>query len=206
MTKEKNVLKVTERKTFGSAASRRARKEGKVPVVVYGHGATPQSFLIDAKEWNIIAKQDIQIIELQPEKGNPINVLIKDVQIDYLHGIVEHVDFLEVKMDEAIVTMIPIHSTGTPAGLSQGGTLEYITHEVEVNCTPTSIPDSITVDISELELNAAITVGDLELPEGVTPTGDEKQVILHVVEQRASSDDESEEGDAAEENTAPAAE
>jgi large subunit ribosomal protein L25 len=188
MSKEKHELKVTERTEFGSAASRRARRANLVPAVVYGHGAEPRGFLIDAKEWEHIAKQDVQIVQLQPEKGKEINVLIKDVQFDYLSGTTTHIDFLEVKMDEVIHASVPIHTIGTPAGLSQGGVLEHLLHEIEVTSTPLALPESIEVDISELALHDALTIGGLNLPEGVTALGEPDQIIVHVIEQRVDAE------------------
>jgi large subunit ribosomal protein L25 len=204
MSKEKHLIQVVNREELGSAASRRARREGMVPAVVYGHGAEPKSFLITVKDWDIIAKQDVQIVQLKPNKGSEINVLIKDVQYDYLKNRTDHIDFLEVKMDEAITASIPVHTIGTPAGITQGGTLEHILHEVEVNCTPLTLPEYIEVNIENVELNGEIKTGDLPLPEGVTIAGDTTQTVLHVIHSHVS--EEGEEGeDAAETPEAPAA-
>ena len=198
MAKEKHELKVTERTESGSAASRRARKSGMIPVVVYGHGTEARSFLVAVKDWDIIAKQDVQIVQLQPEKGKEINVLIKDVQYDYLAGITEHIDFQEVKMDEVITATIPIHTTGTPVGISQGGMLEYMMHDVEVSCTPNTLPESIDLNISELELHAVVNIGDLSVPEGVTVLGDPSQTVLHIILPRVETEETEEEGAVAE--------
>ena len=194
MSKEKHVIKVTERTEFGTASSRRARKANLVPAIVYGHGADPRGFLINTKEWEAIAKQDVQIVQLKSENGKEINVFIKDVQYDYLAGTTTHIDFLEVKMDEVIHASVPIHAVGTPVGLSQGGILEYLLHEIEVSCTPLTIPESIEVDIHELALHDAVTIGSLQMPEGVTALGEPDQTILHVAEQRVESE-ETEEGE-----------
>jgi len=198
MAKEKHLIQVVARDTLGSAASRKARREGMVPAVVYGHGAEPKSFLITVKDWDIIAKQDVQIVQLKPGKGAEINVLIKDVQFDYLKNITEHVDFLEVKMDEAITASIPVHVVGTPIGITQGGTLEHMLHEIEVNCTPLTLPEYIEINIEKLELNDEINIGDLILPEGVTASGDLKQTVLHVILPRVAEETE-EGGDTADE-------
>ncbi len=192
MAKEKHVLKIVNRDSFGSSASRKVRREGKIPGVVYGHGAEPKMFLIDVKDWEIIAKQEVQIIQLKSEKESEINVLIKDVQFDYLAGITEHIDFLEVKLDEVITAMVPVHAIGTPIGVSQGGLLDHLLHEIEVSCTPLTLPESIEVDISELELNGSVNIGDLELPEDVTSIGDQEQTVLHVVLPRVEEEPEEE--------------
>jgi len=194
MAKEKHVLKVTGRETQGSAASRKARREGKIPAVVYGHGAEPKTFLLDVKEWKIIAKQDVQIVQLKPEKGSELNVFIKDVQFDYLKGITEHIDFLEVKMDEVITASVAIHAVGTPAGITQGGMLEQMLHDIEVSCTPLTLPEAIEVEVQDLELNDEINIKDIVLPEGVTALGDPEQTILHVIVPKVQEEAEEAEG------------
>jgi len=180
--KEKHVLHVKPREKTGSAESRRARRAGLVPSVVYGHGEKPKHFLLDMKEWEAATRHEVQIVELDPgSSGKKINAFVKDTQFDHLSGKFHHVDFLEVKMDETITATIPIHHIGTPVGLSQGGVLEQPAHEVEVECTPLTLPDHIEVDISNMELNDAITVGDLPYPEGVKPVDDLEHAIFHVL-------------------------
>lgn len=193
MSKRKHVLNVIDRETSGSAASRKIRREGNVPAVIYRSGVESKSLLLNGKEWDTISKQDVQIVELKRANGKPLNALIKDVQYDYFKGTTVHVDFLEVKMDEAITASIPIHIHGTPVGIAQGGVLEQFMHEIEVSCTPLTIPESIEVNVTEVELDEVISVGDLVLPEGVTPILDAKQNVLHVIAQRMEEEAESEE-------------
>ena len=193
MAKEKHVIKVTERKELGTSAARRARHDGLVPAVVYGHGAEPAQYLIDAKDWAAIAKQDVQIVQLQPGKGKEVNVLIKDVQFDYLKNITMHVDFQEVNMNETIHATVPLHLIGTPAGLSQGGLLEQQMYEIDIICTPLNMPEYIEVDVSELQLHDIVHAGDIKVPESVKFDGDPKVVVLHIVEARVSDDEEGEE-------------
>ena len=195
MSKKKHVLNVMDREVSGSASSRKIRREGNVPAIIYGHGAKPQSLLLDGKEWAILARQDIQIVELKCADGKPLNALIKDVQYDYLKGTTVHVDFLEVKMDEIITASVPIHTQGIPVGASQGGVLEQLMHEIEVSCTPLTLPESIEVDVTGVELDAAIHVGDLLFPEGVTPIPDADQNVLHVMLPRIEEEPEEEEGE-----------
>lgn len=194
MSKEKHVLNVMEREASGSAASRKSRREGQVPAIIYGHGAKPKSLLLDGKEWDIVSRHEVQIVELKRPSGKPLNALIKDVQYDYLSGTTTHVDFLEVKMDEVIHASIPIHTHGTPIGLSQGGVLDHLMHEIEVSCTPLTLPESIDVDISGLELDEAIHVGDLVLPEGVTALIEADHTVLHVILPRIQEEEEEGEG------------
>jgi len=211
MSKEKHVLNVMDRESYGSAASRKVRREGNVPAIIYGHGAEPQSFILDGKEWNIISRQEVQIVELNRTSGNPLNALIKEVQYDYLTGTTVHVDFLEVKMDEVITAFIPVHSHGTPVGLTQGGVLEQLMHEIEVNCTPLTLPESIDADVSELDIDSVLHIGDLIFSDGVTPVMEAEQGVFQVIlprieEEVVEEGEEGEEGEGGEEGEAEGAE
>ena len=203
MAKKKYVLNVMERTNSGSAVARKLRREGKVPAIVYGHGADPQRLIIDKKEWNILSKHDIQIIELNIVNGKTLNVLIKEVQYNYLTNTTMHIDFLEVKMDEIITASVPIHSHGTPVGLAQGGILDQLMHDIEVNCTPLTLPESIVAEVSELGLDSSILVGDLIFPDGVTPVPEADQSVFQVkmpsIVEEAGKEGEAEEGEKGEE-------
>lgn len=195
--KKKHVLHVKPRSQTGSAASRRARREGTIPSVLYGHGAAPRNFLLDSKEWLAIAKQEIQIVVLEDTKdGQKTNALIKEIQFDYLSGQYRHIDFLEVKMDETIHATVPVHHIGVPAGLSQGGVMEQPLHEVEVECTPLTLPEHIEVDVSPMQLNDLMTVANLPYPEGVKPVSDLDQLVFHVMTPRAEEEAPEEEEEA----------
>ena len=198
-TKKKQVLEVNLREACGTSASRRDRKAGKVPAVVYGHGAEPKHILLDGKAWTVVSKQDVQIVELKQGSDKNTNVLIKDVQNDFLTGATKHVDFLEVKMDEVITAAVPIHGIGTPEGLAQGGILEQQIHELEISCTPLTLPEFIECDIGELEVGDALHVSDLTLPEGVTAVSDNEltvfQVAMPKVEEEETPEEEELEGE-----------
>ena len=200
-SKKKQVLEVQERKACGSANARRERKAGKIPAVVYGHGAVPQHILLDGKAWGIVSKQDVQIVELKKSSGDNLNVLIKSVQYDFLTGAPKHVDFLEVKMDEIITASVPIHGHGTPAGLSQGGVLEQQIHEIEIHCTPLALPESIEIDITELQVGDSLHISEIPLPEGVTLASEADQTVFQVAmakveEEAAGTDEDAAEGGA----------
>ncbi|NOY76053.1 MAG: 50S ribosomal protein L25 [Kiritimatiellaeota bacterium] len=191
MTNKKTpVLEMEARTKCGSAASRRDRKTGKVPAIIYGHGADPKHILLDKKAWTLVSRQDVQIVELKPNSGKNLNVLIKSVQLDFLTGAPKHVDFLEVKMDEIITASIPIHVSGTPIGVTQGGVLEQQIHEIEISCTPLTLPEFIDVDISELEIGDSIHVTDLTFPEGVTSVLETDQTVVQVAMPKAEEEPE----------------
>jgi large subunit ribosomal protein L25 len=181
MTTSENIVSATSRAVVGSSVSRRLRKQdGKIPAVVYGLGKESLKIAIDAKEWTEFTKKDIQIIKLQVDKKKSLDVLLKDVQFDVLSNKTLHVDLLEIDMKEEIVAAIPVHSHGTAVGLSQGGILTQLEHEVEVSCLPDNLPEFVEVDITELEMDGAIFVKDLILPKDVKVKSDADMLILHI--------------------------
>lgn len=185
MSKKKSVLNVVERTDFGSGASRKARRDGRIPGIIYGRGLKSKSYLIPELEWLKLAKHgNIHLVELKPETGDVVNAIVKDVQFDYLKNKTVHIDFLEVKMDELITTSIDVIGHGTPVGIIQGGVLEQILHKIEVRCLPKDIPEIIDLDITGIELEKAICIKDIKLPEGVTAVNPPDNVVFHVIKLR----------------------
>jgi large subunit ribosomal protein L25 len=185
MSKKKSVLNVAERTESGSNASRKARLLGRIPGVIYGHGTKSKSFLVPEGEWLKLVKHGkIHLVELKPESGDVLNAIVKEVQFDYLSGKTIHIDFLEVKMDELITTSVDVIGHGTPVGIIQGGVLEQILHKIDVRCLPKDIPEIIDIEITGIELEKAICVKDIKLPEGVTAANPPDNVVFHVIKLR----------------------
>jgi len=187
MALKSTVIKVFPRSELGTSASRKARRAGKIPCVVYGAGKEARQFYVEYKEWKEIPIADVHLVELDAPEGK-INALIKDVQFDYLRGATVHVDFQEVRMDQLIETEVPVHGIGTPIGLSQGGFLEQVLHYIKIESLPANIPAAIEVDISGLELEKAIHVSEIKLPEGVRAVTDGHQVVFHVLVPKAEEE------------------
>ena len=189
MNKKKNVLSVVERTDFGSGSSRKSRKEGKIPGILYGHGKKATPYLLVENEWKkILQHGNVHLVELKSEKGEAVNALVKDVQFDYLNGKTLHVDFLEVKMDELIITSVDVIGHGTPVGIIQGGVLEQLIHKMEVRCLPKDIPENIEVEITGIELDKGIHVSELKLPEGVTAVPAPDTIVFHVIRLRVEEE------------------
>jgi large subunit ribosomal protein L25 len=180
MGAKKIILKLQDRAEFGTSHSRRARRAGKIPCVLYGHGQEAKTYYIEEMIWKGISIADAHLVELNSSAG-ATNALIKDVQFDYLKGKTVHIDFQEVRMDELITANVPIHGKGTPVGLSQGGFLEQVLHEIEVECLPNDIPSFIEVDINGIELEKSMHVSDLILPEKVKAITPANQTVFHVL-------------------------
>ncbi|MFP4375593.1 MAG: 50S ribosomal protein L25 [Spirochaetales bacterium] len=166
-----------ERKT---GASRRLRRDGKIPAVIYGH-REPIAVSLDAtefgREFRVISES--QIIQLHVD-GETYDVLIKDYQEDILTGDILHLDFFEIEAGKSLRTHIAIHVHGTSAGVREGGILEQPLHEVEIECLPKDIPDAFDLDVSGLNIGDSLHVSDLPVQDGVSVLTNEDSVIALV--------------------------
>ncbi|MCP4176505.1 MAG: 50S ribosomal protein L25 [bacterium] len=186
-------LKVKNRSEVGTGCSRRLRRDGQVPAVLYGLDKTPQQFSVITKDLEIILKSDSQLIQLAPEKGKKINALIKDIQYNYLKGETVHVDFQEIDMKEEISATVTIVPTGTAVGTAKGGIFNQLVYELEVSCLPTDLPETVTVDVSGMDIEDTLYVKDIVLPENVTAESEEDSVIFNMTQPKVKEDTEEEE-------------
>ena len=203
MAKQKHVLNVVTRTDLGKGAMKRLRAAGNVPAVIYGHGAPAKTLYFSAADWEVLQKFELNLLSLK-EGDNEMLALIKEVQNDFIRGKVKHVDFLEVRRDEKIRASVVVHAGHeAPAGAAQGGLLEQDIHELEVECLPDALPESLDIDVSALELGAALHVSEIPVPEGVRILNDPELVVFHVfdpstiVEEEEAPAAEAAEGEAA---------
>ena len=197
-------VSIAKRELYGTANSRRLRRAGMIPAVVYGHGNPAQAITITPEEAEKIEYHN-GLVELNCDCGEKKTAIVKEIQRHPINPGILHIDFQEVAMDEIINSVVPVILEGEPVGTKQGGQLEQVMMEIEVKSLPANMPESIIVDVSGVELDAAIHVKDLVLPEGVTAAVDEELVVCHVRTVKAEEEPAAEaaEGEAAE---APAAE
>ena len=190
---EQKTLTADSRKVFGSADSRRQRRNGKIPAVVYGHGQ-PKGLLIDAHEFNtkFITVSESTIINLQID-GDSHDVLIRDYQEDTISGAITHVDFYEIERGKVLRTNVSLHLSGAAVGIREGGILESFVHELEVECLPKDLPESIEVDITNLEIGHSIHIRDIKAPAGVEILNSQEQVVCTVAHKRAEVEEVAEE-------------
>ena len=182
MAKQKHVLNVVTRTGLGKGAAKRLRAEGNVPAVIYGHGGPAKTLYFSAAEWEVLQKFELNLLSLK-EGDNEMLALIKEVQNDFIRGKVKHVDFLEVNRNEKIRASVSVHpGHDAPAGASQGGMLEQDIHELEVECLPDALPEHLEINVSALELGAALHVSEIPMPEGVRILNDPELVVFHVVD------------------------
>ena len=174
-------LTIEPRTELGGRANKRLRDKGLVPGVIYGHKEAVVPVTLPKKETVRHLDHGAHLFDLTLG-GKSEKVLVKEVQYDHLGIEVLHVDFARVSLDEKVELTISIELKGEPKGEKDGGVLQQILNELEVECLVTDIPDVIVVDVSDMAKDDVITVKDLKLPKGVTTAVDEDQVIVKVSE------------------------
>jgi len=168
---------------LGSAASRRLRKSGRIPVILYGRGAETIPLAVGQRDLVHLVRHHAHGLVQLNLSGDQQLTLIKALQWDALGESLLHADFVRVVRGETVRLEIPIKLHGEAAGIKQGGVLEQYIYEVEIECPVESIPEMIDVNVNDLKLDDAITVGQLPLPENCRLTADEdlrEQVVVEV--------------------------
>lgn len=186
-------LKAIKRQTTGKA-SRRLRHAGRLPAVLYGQRAAAASLELDTHEFERVFARSgrTQLIDLVVEGGRPQKVLVKDVQVSPRYNTLLHVDFHQVSLSERLQVEVPVHVTGEAEPV-RGGEADVlqVLHTIRVECIPTRIPEVIEIDVSGLpEVDAAIRIADLQLPEGVSAVGDPDDVIVKLAARRVAVEEE----------------
>ena len=181
------VLTAEVGRRAGSSDARRLRTEGKIPAVVYGHGMDPLSVSVDRRELRQAlsgAAGMNTILDLTVD-GTVYPSLIKDIQRHPVKRSVQHIDFIQVNLNEEIVVSIPIHLEGEAKEvLTHNGLVDLTMQELEVRTTPRNIPDGITIDVTEMTMDSVIRVEDLPLPSGVTAEAEADAPVVTVLTMR----------------------
>ena len=176
---ESETLVAKNRPEHGTRHARRLRKLGQVPAVLYGHKQQTVAVSLSGEELERIIRHGVRVVDLQTDGGTE-KALLKELQWDHLGKEVLHVDLERVSEDERIEISVRLEVKGIAPGVTGGGVLDQPLHALMVECLAVRIPDSIRVNINELQLGAAIHVKDLTLPEGVKALGDPDAVVVHV--------------------------
>jgi large subunit ribosomal protein L25 len=173
-------LSVSSREAAGSRAARRMRREGRVLGVVYGGGEEPLGFDADARELRIALAGSGAVLDLSVDGGKATPVVLKEAQRHPVRGETIHVDLLRVRLDEEIAAVVPLELLGVDdaPGVKEGGVLEQITRELNVQALPTAIPESISYDIGEMQIGETIVLAALAAPAGVTLLDDLEETVV----------------------------
>jgi large subunit ribosomal protein L25 len=177
------VVKSEKRQGLGSNAARRLRAQGFVPAVLYGESLETTSL--------VLSKKDIvQILRLESGEntifkvaveGDAYDAMIKELQVDPASDELLHVDLIRISMDKPIRVTVPIVHRGEPIGVkTEGGFIDFVTREVEVECLPRDIPESLGIDISELHVNQSFKIESMAVPAGVRIISEPATVLVLV--------------------------
>jgi large subunit ribosomal protein L25 len=177
------TLKVQNRNATGKSAARRLRQSGLVPAVAYGKGLPTTSISVPPKEIATILRSELgqnTVVELEME-GKKILAMIREFTLHPVKRELEHVDFVEVKLDKPVDVNVPLHTTGKAVGVTTGGVLRIVYRTVPVRCLPDRIPAKLETDVTHLELGMHIQTHEIKLPEGVTIRLPPEQTLVAVV-------------------------
>jgi len=197
-------LKAQIRKTVGNGPARTLRREGKVPAVLYGPKTETVLLSIDSKDFEQILKEasvGSVLLNLQIQNGKTYTqaAMIKELQTHPVTGSFLHVDFYEIDMQKKITAKVPVVAKGHSIGVEVGGLLQYVRRELEILCLPTEIPETIEVDITDLDIGDSIHVEDISLSGDVEIAADTNFTVVTVlapkVEEEVVEEEELEEGE-----------
>ena len=191
----------TTRTEFGKGASRRARRDGLVPAVIYGHGEKPLHITLPAKELGVALKQSNVLLDITIDGKNELT-LPKVIVRDFLKQILEHVDLVLVRRGEKVVVSVPVHSVGEH---DRDGILEHVNNTIDVEVEATAIPSFFTLDLTGLAAGASLYAENVVLPAGVKLISDPRTIVVHLSERSTVVEEVAVAAPAADAAAAPAA-
>jgi large subunit ribosomal protein L25 len=204
MAGERIKLEVQERDLRGTSESRRLRREGMIPGVLYGSGKEPHPICVPERELRRVLTgghglHAILDVVLAGQKTTHSSIL-KDYQVDPIRGKIEHFDLQEVRLDQPIQSAVVVELVGESAGTKAGGVLSQVNREVRVEALPMEMPDRLELDVSRMEIGDSLRLSDLAKPEGATFLDDPETVLATVtvptrVEEPEPEEVEGEEGE-----------
>jgi large subunit ribosomal protein L25 len=203
------TLVATTGRPTGSAAARRLRAEGHIPGVLYGRGMTPISLTVERRELRVALSGPAgvnTVLSLEVD-GAKYPAVVKELQRHPIRRTVNHIDFLQVNMNEEITVSVPVRLEGeAKAVLSEGGLVDPAVDTIEVATTPNNMPNEFVIDITDMQVGDVVRLADVPMPSGVTATGDPEMPVVTVILTRAAAAANAGDGEAAEGEGSEAAE
>ncbi len=190
------ALNVIKRETHGKRNAKRMRYAGKIPAVLYGHGEASESLTIAADEMAAVIRHGGRVVELKGDVNQ--KAFIRALQWDVYGTEVLHVDFTRVSEHERVAVLVRVELRGEAPGVKEGGVVEHVVHEINVECEALAIPEKIEVSVKNLKLGESILAGQVKLPAGITLLSDSDELLVHCIVHR-----EEKESDAASEGAEP---
>lgn len=185
-------LRATPREGQGKGVARKLRGTGRIPAVLYGRGETPRPLSVDGHELTLLVGSisvENTVVKLEIEGEAPQDVLLREVQMHPYKPEVLHVDFFHLHAGETLHLRIPVRLLGTPYGVhTEGGVLDQVMYDLEVECLPRNIPDVLEVDVSELKVGESLRVSDVSIPDARI-LADGELPIASVVAPRVSAEE-----------------
>jgi large subunit ribosomal protein L25 len=188
---KQETLQAAKRDVKGTTASKRLRRQGTVPAVIYGSSQREYMIQLNSKEFgDLVRRQSSQnfivTLEIEGAQEKSKMAIVQDVQKDPLTGNLIHVDFRAVSENETIHAVVPIELTGEPAGVKGGGLLEQLLRDIEVHCRPGDLPSNISSDVNSLDIGDSLKVNELNLPDGVITKMDGEVLVALITQTRAA--------------------
>ena len=185
MAGERVKLSVREREGRGTGDSRRLRREGLIPGVLYGRERAPHAICVDERELRRVLTGDhglhaILDVTLDDQKTSHASIL-KDYQVDPIRGHLIHIDLQEVRLDQPIQAQVVVELVGDPEGVKEGGVLSQVQREINVEALPLEIPERLELDVSEMAIGDTLRLADLPPREGVTYLDNPEETVLATV-------------------------
>ena len=179
MATQPTKLSLAPREPEGSRATRRLRRAGRVPGVLYGGGADPVPFQVDERELRHALAARGAVLEVAID-GTSSPAVLKDAHYDPVRGTTLHVDFLRVRLDVAIHAVVVLDLVGAEdaPGVKEGGVLEQVTREINIEALPGDIPETIQYDVSQMQINDTATLASVTPPRGVTLIDDLEETVI----------------------------
>ena len=207
MAGERIKLEVEERELRGTSDSRRLRRAGMIPGVLYGSGKKPHPICVPERELRRVLTGSAGLhaildVVLAGQKTTHSSVL-KDYQVDPIRGKIEHFDLQEVRLDQPIQTSVTVELVGESVGTKEGGVLSQVSREIRVEALPLEVPERIELDVSKMEIGDTLRLSDLSPREGVTYLDDPETVLANVTVPTRVEEPEAEEGEEGEEGETP---
>ncbi|MGI6486343.1 MAG: 50S ribosomal protein L25/general stress protein Ctc [Thermoanaerobacterales bacterium] len=198
------ILKAENRPISGKSALKNVRRTGKLPAVVYGKQYENKQIAVDASEVNKLLKVygGSSIINLVVD-GEEIPVIMKEIQRDTLNDVIQHIDFMKVSMTDEITLNVPIYLIGDAQGIKVGGILQNQKRELSIKSLPQDIPETVELDVSNLNIGDSLTVADINLGDKVTILDDPDEVIVSIIAPKVAEEIEEPEAEEEEEQAEP---
>ena len=170
------IFHVQARDTRGKRHARRLRRTGRIPAVLYGHGEEPQSLSVAVDEVSLALRHGHRLVQLQGDITE--QAFIRDLQWDIYGTEVVHLDLSRVSATDRVRVAVPIELRGEAVGVKEGGILQHLLHELQIECLATAMPEKLQLNIHSLAIDGSLFASDVELPAGVNLVSDPHTIVV----------------------------